>query len=741
MKNIFLAIISLTLLLETLAAQTIIAPTVKSKTTFAIVIDETSLNKAREAVYAYRDIIEKDRLGTYIISDNWKSPDAIRKILIELHHDKKAPLEGVVLVGDIPIPMIRDAQHLTSAFKMNQSRNWQQSSVASDRFYDNFGLTFDFIKQDSVKTLMYYYSLRADSKQFICSDIYSARIKPLENQDKYIQLNNYLKKVVAERSKTPNVIDNLTMARGHGYNSESKVAWSSEQLALNEQFPELFKTGNLVRFMDFETSWPMKPVWLTEVQRPELDVMLFHHHGSNDVQYINGYKNASDPQTSVENIKLYLRSKIRTAVEKGKSKEEAIESYQKYLDVPRSWCEEAFDPKKIEADSLYNLELDIYVGDVLKIKPNARFVMFDACYNGSFYEDEYIAGAYIFNDGKTIITQGNTVNTIQDKWPDEFLGLLNAGLRVGLWGKQVHFLETHLIGDPTYRFANRSNISFDINEALTLYAKDKDYWLKLTNYPHVDVRAMALRVLYNAKYEKLSDLLLNTYFNSSSAVERLEAMRLSVLINDENTLRILDAAVNDSYELIRRFAVEYIAKNGSDKLIPAFVKSLFTDYTSERVRFKQQQGLSFLPAELLKQEIGKQAAGRPYFPAEKISNMLKEVDGASKSMNEEMETVMDTASALKKKQSSISRYRNFPVVFAIDSLLAFAADPSRDTSLRIQAIEALGWYVYSCRKGEIVSGLQKIIASAGNEQLKYEAEKSIGRLSDHIISFSVKNGQ
>jgi len=736
-KKILFVIVSLVILLETLSAQTIVAPTIKSKTTFAIIIDETSLGKVRDAVNAYRDVIEKDQLGTYIISDRWKSPDAIRKILINLHNDKKSPLEGVVLVGDIPIPMIRDAQHLASAFKMKQSRDWKQSSVASDRFYDDFGLTFDFIKQDSIKPLYYYYSLRFDSEQRICSDIYSARIKPLENEDKYIQLNNYLKKVVAERSMPPNVIDNLTMARGHGYNSESKVAWSGEQLALNEQFPELFGAGNCVRFMDFETSWPMKPIWLSEVQRPELDIMLFHHHGENDVQYVNGYKEGSDTQTSIENIKLYLRSKIRSAVESGKSKEEAIDNYQKYLDVPRSWCEEAFDPEKIEADSIYNLGLDIHVDDVLKIKPNARFVMFDACFNGSFYEDKYIAGAYIFNDGKTIVTQGNTVNTIQDKWPDEFLGLLNDGLRIGLWGKQVHFLETHLIGDPTYRFANHSKITFDINEALTLHAKDKDYWLKLINHPQVDVRAMALRVLYETKYNKLSDLLRDTYFNSSSAIVRMEAMRLSALMDDANTILILDAAVNDSYELIRRFAVEYINKNGSDKLIPAFVNSLFTDYTSERVHFKQQEGFSYFPSDLLKQEISKQAIKHTYFSVDQVDKMLNDVDKASKSMDEEIKTVMDNSSPLKKKEFSISFYRNYPVILAIDSLLAFAADSSRDVNLRIQDVEALGWYVYSSRKADIITGLKGIVASTNNEQLKHEAEKSVRRLSAH--NFGAKN--
>ena len=53
-------------------------------------------------------------------------------------------------------------------------------------------------------------------------------------------------------------------------------------------------------------------------------------------------------------------------------------------------------------------------------------------------------------------TQGNSVNALQDKWPDRYIGLLDCGVRIGQWGRHVHYLETHLIGDPTYRFINRA---------------------------------------------------------------------------------------------------------------------------------------------------------------------------------------------------------------------------------------------------------------------------------------------
>lgn len=82
-----------------------------------------------------------------------------------------------------------------------------------------------------------------------------------------------------------------------------------------------------------------------------------------------------------------------------------------------------------------------------------RFVMFDACYNGSFHLPGYVAGYYIFNDGKTIVAQGNSRNVLQDRWTIEMIGLLSQGIRVGQWNRLIATLEGHIIGDPTFRFS------------------------------------------------------------------------------------------------------------------------------------------------------------------------------------------------------------------------------------------------------------------------------------------------
>ena len=112
---------------------------------FAIVIDSVSYQEARPEVDAYARAIERlHGLKVYTVIDRWQVPDSIRATLKHLHEQKSEPIVGTVFVGDIPIVMVRDAQHLTSAFKMNQKNDRRESSVPSDRFYDDFGLQFEF---------------------------------------------------------------------------------------------------------------------------------------------------------------------------------------------------------------------------------------------------------------------------------------------------------------------------------------------------------------------------------------------------------------------------------------------------------------------------------------------------------------------------------------------------------------------------------------------------------------------
>ena len=296
----------------------------KSPTTFAIFIDSRSYEAAAAEVDAYRAAVERDGLGTYLLIDEWQNPESVRSEIIRMT-EAQPHLEGVVFVGDIPIAMIRDGQHLTSAFKSSQDRDWKDSSVPSDRYYDDPELQFEFLRRDADEPLYFYYSLSPESRQHIASPIYSARIKPpkREGADSDELLRAYLRKVVKAHAEQ-NELDNLFVFRGHGYNSEAPEAWAGEQIALREQLPALFRTGSTVRFYDFESRWPMKPYLLEKMARKGVDVALCHHHGAPDTQYLNGYRNGSGMNVSIENIKRFLRSKIDGHKDPEKRKAELI---------------------------------------------------------------------------------------------------------------------------------------------------------------------------------------------------------------------------------------------------------------------------------------------------------------------------------------------------------------------------------------------------------------------------------
>ncbi|MBO5016382.1 MAG: HEAT repeat domain-containing protein [Bacteroidaceae bacterium] len=709
-------------------AQTIVPPSVKSKTTFAIVVDQTSYEQAKSEIEAYKSAVEQEGLGTYLLIDEWKSPLPIREQLKQWHADKKAPLEGCVFVGDIPVPMVRDAQHLCSAFKMAQSMKWHRSSVPSDRFYDDFGLEFDYLKADSVPARKHYHyvSLRADSKQYLSPDIYSARIRPLEidGKDKYELLRNYLKKVVAEK-KQSNVLDHLSMARGHGYNSEDLLAWSGEQLALREQLPQLFKPGNTVKFLDFTMQFPMKPYYLNEVLKEELDVMLFHHHGGPTAQYINGYPEAKNTQSHIEEVKRYLRSKVPGMAEK-KGREAAIEYYTKQFGVPAEWCEEAFDPKKVEEDSLFNLTLDILSTDMHQLTPNARFVMFDACFTGSFQLADYLAGSYIFTDGKTIATQACSVNSIQDKWPDELLGLLAAGMRIGHFNRLICFLENHIMGDPTLRFTPNVDVKCDINEVLTLKKGDIAFWKKQLSSPLPDMQSLALRELSDADYKEIVPLLEETYYNSDLFVVRLQALRLLVLNHPAKAVNVLKDALNDSYELTRRYAGEYAEKNGSPELLSAWVEAYLQRPQEKRLRFKIWGGIEAFDFKQAAKEVEKQAAEQTWYDRKIVESFQKQFPLNEKSMNSTIALINDPKAKMKDVRSELRAFRNHPVGAVIDPMLALIKDETRHPELRLTAIEALGWYGLYYDKASLIARLKQI--KPADPALSTELTKTINRL-------------
>ena len=287
---------------------------------FAIVVDPVTYDNVRTEIELYAKAIqEKEQLVPIIVIDKWGVPDSIKNELIRLHRQSKAAIEGAVFIGDIPIPMIRDAQHLTSAFKMDQKVfGWHDSSVPSDRFYDDFDLKFTFLNKDKDEPLYFYYSLAPESVQYLQPDLYTGRIKANDENGttRYEKIRAFLKKAIKQKYSR-NVTDQILFFSGNGYVSESVTARIDEKAGILENFPWLKHQKNGIEYIDHKRDKAIKDRLKTEMQRPDLDIAILHHHGDVEIQYMNGIPLPKSTTEEIENIKLYLRESLRHAKEKG----------------------------------------------------------------------------------------------------------------------------------------------------------------------------------------------------------------------------------------------------------------------------------------------------------------------------------------------------------------------------------------------------------------------------------------
>ena len=696
------------------------------RSSFAVVVDNETYAACKNEIDSYKALLQKEGLFASILSSNWNTPQQVKDALYKLY--KTDNLQGAIFIGNIPIVMVRDAQHLTTAFKMDQERNPMfQSSVPSDRFYDDFDLLFNYIKKDSINSLFFYYSLDANSPQKIESDIYTGRLKPTKRGEAgYDQIRKYFKKLIQERS-TSNKLDVLCSYTGEGSFSNSLTAWKEEPVILREQFPQAFKTANSAKFYMFYMYPVMKDVIAKELQRQELDLMLFHEHGMPNRQYLTG--EPAESENLVESAKLAFRERLRRESGNPAKVKMLKEKYMSTFKIDSTWFNGAFDREIIIKDSLEELRRGIVLEDVPVIKPNARIVLFDACYNGDFREDRYIAGEYIFSDGKTLVTLGNSVNVLQDKSSGDMLGLLGLGFRVGEWARMTNILESHIIGDPTFRFADNKRAQIDFNST------NADYWLKvLSAEKHPDLQSLALHKLFSLNYKEMSSLLTKTYFSSSSYMVRLQCIHLLPFYNDNNFKEVLKSSIYDPYEFIRRKSVYAMGRVGYDEFIPSVVSVYINDYLDERVAFNAVFAFDMLDIPKVKAEFEKQLSQSSviYDKARAKDQFFKRIESrerlAAGSLN-----LTDKKMKKGERLFSVSFLRNNNYHTPVERYLATLADKSEDSLIRLRLAEALGWYTYSYKKQIIIDSCKKIASEEPDgSALKNELIKTANRLQTYM---------
>lgn len=713
------------------AKVTIERPAQKSATSFAVVIDATTYEKCRAEVMAYRDALTKDGLAVYTISNEWSSPEEVRAELAKLYKSnlKKMPLEGCVFIGDVPYVSVQNAQHMTTAFKMNEERfPINEASVTSDRFYDDLNLKFEFIKRDSLDELRYYYKLSEESPQHLNPTFYSGRIRYPEQMggDKYEATSKYLRKVVAERERQEQ-IDYMVTFAGAAYNSDCLVTWMDERVALGEMFPQLNRNDYLaLTQLNFRMNhYNMTYKLFAELERDEVDIMLFNEHGSPDKQHISGDGQIDSFDARLDALRSTVYSAIRREERKGENGDvEGAKAYFKErYHLTDKFFEEYYNPKKSTKDP-DDLILEDYNGKTL----NPRLVIFNACYNGSYHEEGYVAGSYIFGDGRTVVAQGNTVNVLQDRWTYEMFGLLTHGVRVGQYNRMVATLEGHIIGDPAFRFAPtvEGTLAQDMVTKRVQNGKNVIYWASLLNAPNADIQSLALRMLADGGAISAKELL-NKYRTCNYATTRMECLKL-IMRNGScpESIAAVGEALYDSYEVVRRNAATYAWMLGSEELADEIADVLINYPESQRVGFILNRAMEMLPEQVAMAAFDKAAAATGYPVKENIEALRKYQVRSQKSKHSEMECLFDNEAKLAERISAIRGVRNNTYHEYVEQMISLVNDASQPAELRVAVVEALGWFVASPRKAEIISACEAL--KSDDKALMAEAQQTINRL-------------
>ena len=696
------------------------------KRSFAIVTEPETYKHCSAELEIYRKAVCADGLDAFLSVKAWSCPDELRDSLKAYYSTRG--LAGAVFIGDVPIAMVRKAQHLTSAFKMDENGNFpmRESSVPSDRFYDDFDLRFDYVCRDTSETNLFYYNLAPESPQYINCDIYTGRIKPSAKRgDPYGEISRYLLKAAAAKSEN-NQLDHLMSYSGSGSFSNSLAAWKDETITLKEQIPAAFGSSDGAKFYVFAMYPKMKDILLNEISRDALDLAIFHEHGVPDRQYLTDTPDPEDVDGYYADARFRLRRQLRSAARRGKDIDTLKAEYISRYGIPSEWVEDWDDPKYEVEDSLLDASTGIMLDDVAKTAPDVRMTIFDACYNGDFREDDCIASRYIFSDGKAIVGIGNSVNVLQDKSSSDLLGMLALGYSAGEWMQQVNILESHILGDPTFHFTASSDaVKPDLSST------DIKYWKKYTaeKYP-CDVRGLALHKLFALDAPGLSELLLKTWKNSDEYMLRLQCLHLLAHYDDGNYSKVLKDGADDPYEFIRRKSTFFMGKVGENWMADELAALYLRDYNSLRVAANVGFVCAHFADSLFLKNFDKrlEEAGWIY---DKEAFRKKAMSTFSLAYSIESGTgKIFTDKNAWGRNFYISGMRNNPYPQYAMPLLSLVMDNSESTALRTEGAEALGWFVRYHGRRELISAITDYLESGKSmpREVRDELVKTRARL-------------
>ena len=159
------------------------------------------------------------------------------------------------------------------------------------------------------------------------------------------------------------------------------------------------------------------------------------------------------------------------------------------------------------------------------------------------------------------------------------------------------------------------------------------------------------------------------------------------------------------------------------------------DYLSERVEFNVVNTANMLNVNLLKKALKERIEKDGIYNGEEFYKDIEaKLSQGETLLNYVWTALLDKDASPSKRMAYISSVRNNPYNQLLHDLVVILKDKNEPVEMRIGVTEALGWYVYSERKAEIVDACKAVLE--GGEELspefKDELCKTVNRLETYM---------
>ena len=147
---------------------------------------------------------------------------------------------------------------------------------------------------------------------------------------------------------------------------------------------------------------------------------------------------------------------------------------------------------------------------------------------------------------------------------------------------------------------------------------------------------------------------------------------------------------------------------------------------SQRVSFILNRAMELLPEQVAMAAFEKAAAATHYPEKENIDALGAYLKRSQKSKHGEMEDLFNSEAKVAARISAIRGVRNNTYHEYVPQMIALVNDEAQPMELRVAVVEALGWFVASPRKAEIIAACQALKTT--DKALAAEAQQTINRL-------------